>query len=291
MTMLTNVHDQTYANLLVSVLKNGEHVTNRTGEDTISLLGVQAKYDLSKGIPAMTLRKFAWEKSLAEMLWFISGQCYKLDGLVQTNRAGEVVDARNIWEPWATDGGRLGPIYGAQWREWYGHQYDDFAIDGVEIDQLANVVEQIKAKSTSRRLIVSAWNAVEIESMALPPCHTLFQFTVRNNKLHLQLYQRSCDLPIGGPFNIFQYSTLLLMVAKLANLEPGTFTHTIHDAHIYVNQIEQVKEVISRAYSSTHPAPKLIIHGVQETIDDFKLENFELCGYTHDPHIKIPVAV
>ena len=272
-----SVHDITYLNLLQDVINNGERVTNRTGVETISLLGAQARYDLADGFPALVSKKLAWKKSIAEMLWFISGKCDFIEGL-------DAMGAGGIWRPWAlTEDGYLGPIYGRQWRNWdcRGHW-----------DQLTQVIDQIKAGSDSRRLIVSAWNVSQIDDMALPPCHVLFQFTVRSGKLHLQLYQRSCDLPIGGPFNICQYAALLCMVAKLSSLEPGTFIHTIHDAHIYTDQLDGVREQLSRKFAaSSLAAPKLTIHGEQQTIDDFELDDFELVNYNPLPRIKFPVAV
>jgi len=275
-----NTHDLTFSALLDNVFHCGEVVENRTGISTRSIIGAQCKYDLSLGLPILTTKHVAWKMALAEMLWFISGKCDTLETLAPF--------AQKLWSPWADKDGNLGPIYGFQWRFWNrdAHWHDQTI---PMIDQLENVIKEIKSGSTSRRLIVSAWQPAEIDNMALPPCHVLFQFTVRSGKLHLQLYQRSCDLPIGGPFNVAQYSILLCMVAKLANLTPGTFIHSIHDAHIYENQVSAVTEWIKR--ESAANSPTLIIHGEQKTIDDFKLSDFELVNYKHSGKISIPVAV
>lgn len=277
--VMKNHHDYIYNTALEYVLDRGERVENRTGTDTISALGLSMRYDLGRGFPVLTAKHVAWKLAIAEMLWFISGKCDSLETLEPS--------ARKIWEPWADERGNLGPIYGSQWRHWNrAANWHDGATKAV--DQLGEVVEAIKAGSTSRRLIVSSWQPSEIDEMALPPCHVMFQFTPRAGKLHLQLYQRSCDMPIGGPFNVAQYSALLCMVAKLAGLQPGTFIHSIHDAHIYVDQIDGVQEWLSR---ETFEAPQLVIHGEQTTIDDFKLSDFELVGYKHAGKIELPVAV
>jgi len=275
-------HDYNYCELLARVLRDGDLVENRTGTDTYSLLGVQQTYNIHRdGFPVLTSKLVRWKSALAEMLWFISGECDTLDGLGKYKK---------LWEPWADEHGGLGPIYGVQWRNWQGHEQADVT------DQLSDVIEQIKSGSTSRRLIVTAWRPDEISAMSLPPCHVMFQFTVRAGFLHLQLYQRSCDLPIGGPFNVAQYSMLLAMVAKLANLKPGSFIHSIHDVHIYVNQVDGVKAWIKQymnrsGYAVMRQSPKLVIHGAQQSIDDFKFEDFELEGYGHCGRIKLPLAV
>jgi thymidylate synthase len=279
-----NLHDQTYMELLRSVLEFGELVPNRTGTDSISRIGAQVEYDLKFGFPIFTSKKVVYEMAFAEMLWFISGNCHRVETLESYK-----VGAEKLWTPWARNAGPLndylGPIYGEQWRRWAEDE------NGNRIDQLQTVVDQIKSGSTSRRLIVTAWQPNDIADMALPPCHMLFQFTVRSGKLHLQLYQRSCDLPIGGPFNVAQYALLLAMVAKLAKLEPGRLIHSIHDAHIYVNQIEGVEKWLDRSKGGCPESPKLVIHGDQQNIDDFKLSDFEVVNYESNGYIKFPVAV
>lgn len=280
MSEIVNIHDKTYLDLLAGVLTLGELVENRTGTDSISSIGMQCEYDLQQGFPVFTSKKVAYEKAFAEMLWFISGDCDRLESLKSYD-----VGAEKLWSPWAKND-YLGPIYGCQWRRWAEDK------SGERIDQLQSVISRIVTGSNSRRLIVTAWQPNDIADMALPPCHALFQFTPRAGKLHLQLYQRSCDLPIGGPFNVAQYALLLAMVAKLAKLEPGRFIHSIHDAHVYVNQTQGAQGWIERTVENGCPAsPRLVIHGDQKSIDDFKLSDFELQDYNHNGYIHFPVAV
>lgn len=277
-----NRNDEKYLNLVKSVITNGERSSNRTGVDTVSVIGTQTHYNIEDGFPCLTTKRIAWKKAIAEMLWFISGDCDMAKGL-------EDMGAGDIWEPWRFSSdvdSDYGPIYGVQWRKWPNTKG---LWGGRFVDQLQNAVDLIRGDPTSRRIIVSSWRPDQIDEMALPPCHVLFQFTVRGEKLHLHLYQRSCDLPIGGPFNIVGYAALLMMVAKITNLTPGTFTHTIHDAHIYVDQLDGIQKQLERKCDA--PGPKLIIHGSQREIDDFKLEDFEMLGYKPMPAIKLPVAV
>lgn len=271
--------DQNFYDMLIQVCEEGDLVTNRTGMQTRSVLGIQKRYNLSGGFPIVQAKKTYWKKAIAEMLWFLSGECDNLKGL-------EELGAGNIWRPWVKDEhGSLGPIYGVQWRRWVDEKH------GRIIDQMGKVIEQIKARSDSRRLIISAWNPVDIEEMALPPCHTFMQFTVRNEKLHMQMYQRSCDLPIGGPFNVLQYSALVHMIAKLANLEVGEFIHTIHDAHIYVNQMDAVKQWLDNFELGEFSCPQLHIKDRgQKEIDDFLLDDFEVVNYSHMGKLDIPVT-
>lgn len=274
-----NTHDFTFLTMMHNVLHNGDLVPNRTGVDTISLLGFQCRYDLRKGFPVLCSKRVAWKHAVREMLWFISGS-------TNINDLGE---ARHIWERWADRRGELGPVYGRQWRKWDDGTWSREGLVG--FDQLNDVVQKIKAGSDSRRLIVTAWQPSDVDQMALPPCHVLYQFTVRNGVLHLHLYQRSCDLPIGGPFNVCQYAALLMMVAKLANLEAGELIHSIHDAHIYVNQVDAVKQWLDQADSGVPSNPWLKISGEQATIDDFKIEDFQMYDYSPNPSISIPVTV
>ncbi len=280
-----NNFDNNYQNILKTIIERGEKVPNRTGIDTISVLGMQHHYDLSEGFPVLTTKKVLWEKAIAETLWFLSGECHNIAGLVQENREGKTIDARNIWDKWADEDGNLGRVYGTQWRSWKG-------ADGKEVDQFDNAVWLIRNDPSSRRNIVTAWNPSELEDMALPPCHLQYQFTARNGKLHLHMHQRSCDVPIGVPFNIVGYAAILAMVAKLTGLERGQFIHTMHDAHIYENQIPGVWKMLDNVTGGgQREAPELRIHGDQKKIEDFKLSDFELVGYDPHPFVKIPVAV
>ncbi len=292
MTHRLNPTDRNYTNLLRDIVCNGDDVPNRTGIGTRSVLGRQLHYDLSKGFPIVSIKKTAWKKAVAETLWFLSGDCTNISGLVQTDRDGNTVDATNIWKPWQkNENGYLGPIYGFQWRHWASHSGKTYAPDA-EIDQIHNAIKRLKSHPDCRRNIVTAWNPDDIPDMALPPCHVLFQFTARNGKLHLHMYQRSCDVPIGVPFNMIGYGTILLVVAKLVGLDPGTFIHTLHDAHIYENQMDGVQTILERASDVVGlPHPQLVIHGEHKSIADFQLSDFELVGYEPLPAIKFPVAV
>lgn len=285
-----SIHDRTYLQMMLDVIADGEHVENRTGTDSVSVLGYQAKYDLEDGFPLLTTKKVNWKFPIAEMLWFISGKCDDIQGLVQTDRDGNEIDGRFIWDKWADENGKLGPVYGVNWRHWISMERDTVAHVGVFVDQLQTSIDMLKTSPGSRRNIVTSWQPADVPDQALPPCHVLFKFTARNGKLHTHMWQRSLDIPIGGPFNICQYAALTMMVAKLCGLEPGVFTHSIDDAHIYVNQTDGCQTQLARD-PWKHKAPKLIIHGDQQTIDDFRLEDFELVGYNHEPFIKFPVAV
>ena len=272
--------DRNFRTMVSSIVNSGDLVTNRTGIRSLSFLGFQEKYFIANGFPVLESKRTAWKTAIAEMLWFISGKCDDIQGL-------EDMNAGQIWRPWLKDDGTLGPIYGVQWRDWIGKY-------GKNIDQLQEAVEAVKAGSDSRRIIINAWRPDELEDMALAPCHVLFQFTARNGKLTLHLYQRSCDIPLGGPFNVCQYSALLCMVAKLANLKPDLFIHTIHDAHIYENQFPKMKLWDSELQNlhrngSSRAAPKLVIQDRgQKTIDDFELSDFKMENYDGVRSIKFP---
>ena len=282
--------DKNFKEMLEEALA-GELVTNRTGTKTLSALGVQKRYDLRNGFPIVQAKQTFWKKAVAEMLWFMSGDCNNIAGLRE-------MGAESIWKPWQkNEEGDMGPIYGVQWRHWLG--YSPSEEDYVAFDQLKEAEKAIKAGSDSRRIIVSAWQPTEISEMALPPCHVLFQFTVRSGGLYLHLYQRSCDLPIGGPFNVAQYSALLMMMAKVSGLEAREFIHTIHDAHIYEDQVPAVQQWIENATdldsgnSMTEvKRPRMVIQDRgQESFEDFELSDFSMEDYNHMGKIKIPVAV
>lgn len=245
---------------------------DRTGTGTRSLFGAQYRYDLREGFPLVTTKKIHMKSVLYELLWFIKGDSNV--GFLQDNGV-------RIWNEWADENGDLGPVYGVQWRSWP-------APNGDKVDQLAKLVEDIKVNPYSRRHILSAWNVGMLDQMALPPCHLLFQFYVKDNELSLMLYQRSADLFLGVPFNIASYSALLMMVAKLTDLKPTEFIHTIGDAHIYDNHLDGVRTQLQREHKAL---PELKIHGDQKTIDDFRYEDFELMGYDPHPHIPGKVAV
>ena len=260
-----------YLDLLNHIKTNGVYKEDRTGTGTRSVFGYQMRFDLSKGFPLLTTKKLHWKSIVHELLWFIKGD---------TNIKYLQDNGVRIWNEWADENGDLGPVYGEQWRSWK-------ASDGYLIDQLADVIEDIKYNPNSRRLIVSSWNVGELDKMALPPCHLLFQFYVANGKLSLQLYQRSADVFLGVPFNIASYSLLLMIIAKECGLEPGEFIHTLGDAHIYSNHEEQVELQLSRTPTEL---PKIIlknnINWDEYTFDDIILEN-----YNAQPHIKGIVAV
>ncbi|HEY8964528.1 MAG TPA: thymidylate synthase, partial [Alphaproteobacteria bacterium] len=237
-----------------------------------SVFGYQTRYDLSEGFPMVTTKKLHLKSIIHELLWFLSGD---------TNIKYLKDNGVRIWDEWADENGDLGPVYGYQWRSWP-------APDGRHIDQISNLVEMIKKNPDSRRLIVSAWNPALIEEMALPPCHCLFQFYVANGKLSCQLYQRSADIFLGVPFNIASYSLLTLMIAQVCGLKPGEFVHTLGDAHLYSNHIEQAREQITR---KPFPLPEMHLNPHVTNIFDFKFEDFELVGYEAHPTIKAPIAV
>ncbi|QIK16837.1 thymidylate synthase [Blattabacterium sp. DPU] len=260
-----------YLNLLKNVLKNGIKRKDRTGVGTISLFGHQMRFDLEKGFPLLTTKKLNIRSIIYELLWFLKGD---------TNVRFLIKKKVNIWNKWADDNGELGPIYGFQWRKWPTY-------DGHFIDQIVNLIQEIKSNPDSRRLIVSSWNVGMIQNMALPPCHLLFQFYVCEKKLSLLLYQRSADIFIGLPFNIASYALLLSMLAKTLNLKEKEFIHTIGDAHIYMNHIKQVKLQMER---TPRPLPKIIINSSVKNIFQFCFEDFELKDYNPFPHIKGDVA-
>lgn len=274
-----------YLDLMRHVLEHGHKKTDRTGTGTISVFGYQMRFDLSEGFPLVTTKKCHMKSIIHELLWFLKGE---------TNIAYLQEHGVSIWNEWATDEGELGPVYGAQWRSWLSH-------DGQVIDQISQLIADIKRTPDSRRLIVSAWNPAVLPDtrfspkenaaqgkQALPPCHTLFQFYVNDGKLSCQLYQRSADVFLGVPFNIASYALLTLMVAQVCGLKPGDFVHTFGDAHLYSNHLEQVNLQLSR---EPHPLPSMWINPEVQDIFAFKFEDFELRGYQAHPHIKAPVAI
>ncbi len=260
-----------YLEILDYVLKNGVKKEDRTGTGTLSVFGYQTRYDLQKGFPLVTTKKIHFKSVVYELLWFIKGE---------TNIKFLTDNGVRIWNPWADENGELGRIYGYQWRSWTAEDRN--------IDQLSQVIEQIKNNPNSRRLIVSAWNVGDLDKMALPPCHILFQFYVANGKLSCQLYQRSADLFIGVPFNIASYALLTKMIAQVTGLQAGEFIHTLGDAHIYLNHIEQVKLQLSR---QPKPLPELELNPEIKSLFDFTYDDIKLIGYDPHPHIKADVAV
>lgn len=261
-----------YLDLLRHIKEHGTIKHDRTGVGTKSVFGYQMRFDLSEGFPLLTTKKVHLKSIIYELLWFISGD---------TNIKYLKDHGVSIWDEWADENGDLGPVYGAQWRRW------DCG-DGTYIDQLQNVMDTLKNNPDSRRIIISSWNVAQIDNMALPPCHSLFQFYVADNRLSCQLYQRSADTFLGVPFNIASYALLTMMIAKVCGFELGDFIHTTGDTHIYLNHFDQVREQLSR---TPRPLPKMIIHGDQKDIFSFKYEDFELVGYDPYPAIKAPVAV
>jgi thymidylate synthase len=261
-----------YLDLVDHVLKNGTKKADRTGTGTISVFGYQMRFDLQQGFPAMTTKKLHLRSVIYELLWFLKGET-NLDYL----HANHVT----IWDEWADEQGDLGHIYGYQWRSWPAH-------NGNHIDQITHVVKSIKENPDSRRHIVSAWNVGELDKMALPPCHLLFQFYVADGKLSCQLYQRSCDIFLGVPFNIASYALLTMMMAQVTGLKPGDFIHTLGDAHIYHNHIDQVRLQLSR---EPFPLPQMIINPDKKNIFDFIFEDFQLVNYHSHPHIKGEISV
>ena len=261
-----------YLELLQDILDNGTDKSDRTGTGTRSVFGRQLRFDLTKGFPLVTTKKVFLKGIIHELLWFIAGD---------TNIKYLTDHGVHIWDEWADENGDLGPVYGHQWRSWP-------APDGKTIDQLTQVVEQIRRNPDSRRLIVSAWNPAEVDDMALPPCHTLFQFYVADGRLSCQLYQRSADMFLGVPFNIASYALLTIMTAQATGLKPGDFVHTFGDAHIYKNHFDQVKEQLSR---EPKPLPVMKINPDVKDIFAFRYEDFTLEGYDPWPAIKAPVAV
>ena len=263
---------QQYHDLLKHILDNGTRKEDRTGTGTISTFGYQMRFDLSKGFPVVTTKKLHLRSIIIELLWFLQGNTN-----IQFLKDNNV----SIWDEWADENGNLGPVYGHQWRSWPdGH--------GGTIDQITNLIAAIKKNPDSRRLIVSAWNVADVDHMALPPCHTLFQIYVANGKLSCQLYQRSADTFLGVPFNIASYALLTMMIAQVCDLEVGDFVHTFGDAHIYSNHLEQVELQLSR---ECRPLPTMKINPAVKDIFGFTYEDFELVGYDPHPHIKGAVAV
>jgi thymidylate synthase len=263
---------QAYHDLLRHVLEFGVRKEDRTGTGTISVFGYQMRFNLEDGFPLVTTKKVHLKSVVHELLWFLKGD---------TNIAYLKENGVSIWDEWADENGNLGPVYGYQWRSWA-------CPDGRVIDQIAQVQEMIKRNPDSRRLMVSAWNVADIDSMKLPPCHALFQFYVANGKLSCQLYQRSADLFLGVPFNIASYALLTAMMAQACGLKPGEFVHTLGDAHIYLNHLEQVNTQLSR---EIRPMPKLELNPAITSIFDFKYEDIQILDYNPHPAIKAPVAV
>ncbi len=262
-----------YHDILKRILTEGEVKSDRTGTGTISVFGHQTRYDLKNSFPLLTTKKVHLKSIIYELLWFLRG-----DTNIQFLKEHKV----SIWDEWADENGDLGPVYGAQWRSWK-------TADGKTVDQISQVIEQIKKNPQSRRLIVNAWNVGEIDKMALPPCHTMFQFYVsQDGHLSCQLYQRSADVFLGVPFNIASYSILTMMIAQVCGLKPGEFIHTLGDAHLYANHLEQAKEQLKREFK---PLPQMKINPKVQDIFDFQYEDFELINYDPHPAIKAPVAV
>jgi len=261
-----------YLDLCKHVLDHGTEKGDRTGTGTISTFGYQMRFDLQEGFPLVTTKKLHVKSIIHELLWFLNGD---------TNVKYLQDNGVRIWNEWADENGELGPVYGHQWRSWPGK-------DGETIDQIKNLITTIKNNPDSRRMIVSAWNVADVDSMALPPCHCLFQFYVSEGKLSCQLYQRSADVFLGVPFNIASYALLTMMVAQVCDLEPGEFVHTFGDVHIYQNHVEQVNLQLTR---DPRPLPKLEINPDVKDIFEFRFEDFTLSGYDPHPHIKGVVSV
>lgn len=261
-----------YLDLLDHVMKNGVAKQDRTGTGTLSVFGYQMRFDLDEGFPVLTTKKLHLRSIIHELLWFLKGE---------TNIRYLHENKVTIWDEWADQNGELGHVYGYQWRSWP-------KADGSHIDQITNVVESIMNNPDSRRHIVSAWNVGELDAMALPPCHLLFQFYVANGRLSCQMYQRSCDIFLGVPFNIASYTLLLMMMAQVTGLKPGEFIHTLGDAHIYLNHVDQVNLQLTR---DPYPLPSLKLNPARTSIFDFIYEDFELTGYTCHPHIKGEISV
>ncbi|MDB4862711.1 thymidylate synthase [Pirellulaceae bacterium] len=263
---------QQYLDLMRRILDEGAEKTDRTGTGTKSVFGHQMRFDLSTTFPLLTTKKLHLRSIIHELLWFLTG-----DTNIKYLHENKVT----IWDEWADDLGNLGPVYGHQWRQWE-------SADGRVIDQITQVIEQIKTNPDSRRMIVSAWNVGDIDKMALPPCHLLFQFYVAQGKLSCQLYQRSADVFLGVPFNIASYSLLCMMMAQVCGLKPGEFVHTLGDAHLYSNHLEQTELQLSR---DPRTLPRMIINPEVDNLFEFAFEDFELVDYDPHPHIKAPVAV
>ena len=261
-----------YLDLMQHVLDNGVRKEDRTGTGTLSVFGHQMRFDLSEGFPAITTKKLHLRSIIHELLWFLQGD---------TNIRYLKDNGVSIWDEWANEDGELGPVYGSQWRSWP-------AADGRHIDQISQVIDQIRSNPDSRRIIVSAWNVGEIDNMALPPCHAFFQFYVAEGKLSCQLYQRSADIFLGVPFNIASYALLTMMMAQVTGLEPGDFVHTLGDAHLYSNHLEQTRTQLQR---EPRTLPTMNINPDVKDLFSFSFEDFELVDYDPHPHIKASVAV
>jgi thymidylate synthase len=261
-----------YHDLLQHILDKGTKKEDRTGTGTVSVFGYQMRFDLNEGFPCLTTKKLHLRSIIHELLWFLKG-----DTNIQYLKENNV----SIWDEWADAEGNLGPVYGSQWRSWP-------TADGRHIDQITQVLDQLKNNPDSRRIIVSAWNVGEIDKMALPPCHAFFQFYVADDKLSCQLYQRSADTFLGVPFNIASYALLTMMMAQVCGLKPGDFVHTLGDAHLYSNHLEQAKLQLNREF---RPLPELKINPEIKDLFDFKYEDFELVNYDPHPHIKAAVAI
>jgi len=261
-----------YLDLMRHVLQHGTRKDDRTGTGTLSVFGHQMRFDLAQGFPLLTTKKVHTKSIIHELLWFLRG-----DSNIRYLKEHGV----SIWDEWADEKGDLGPVYGSQWRSWP-------AVDGRQIDQIGQVVRDIRQNPDSRRLIVSAWNVAEIERMALPPCHLLFQFYVAQGRLSCQLYQRSADIFLGVPFNIASYALLTMMIAQVTGLKPGEFIHTLGDAHLYMNHLEQVQTQLAR---EPRPLPSMRLNPEKISLFDFGFDDFELLNYDPHPSIKAPVAV
>lgn len=261
-----------YQDMLRRILNEGIQKEDRTGTGTISVFGHQARYNLEEGFPLLTTKKLHLKSIIYELLWFLKGD---------TNIKYLKEHGVSIWDEWADENGELGPVYGHQWRSWPDY-------NGSTIDQISNVVEMIKHNPDSRRMIVNAWNVAEVDNMALPPCHTMFQFYVANGKLSLQLYQRSADTFLGVPFNIASYALLLQMMAQVTGLKAGEFVHTTGDTHLYLNHLEQARLQLTR---EPRPLPRMVINPDVKDIFSFDYDDFQLEGYDPHPHIKAAVSV
>ena len=261
-----------YLELMQHVLTHGSRKGDRTGTGTLSVFGYQMRFDLSQGFPLLTTKKVHLRSIIHELLWFLRG-----DSNIQYLKENGV----SIWDEWADEHGELGPVYGVQWRSWP-------AADGRHVDQISNLLREIRENPNSRRLIVSAWNVADLDRMALPPCHAFFQFYVADGKLSCQLYQRSADIFLGVPFNIASYALLTLMIAQVSGLAPGEFIHTLGDAHLYSNHLEQARLQLARA---PRPLPIMRLNPAVHSLFEFRYEDFELLNYDPHPAIKAPVAV
>ncbi len=261
-----------YLDLMQHVRENGVRRGDRTGVGTMGVFGYQMRFDLAAGFPAVTTKKLHFRSIIHELLWFLQGD---------TNVRYLQENGVRIWNEWADENGELGPVYGYQWRSWP-------AADGRHLDQISNLLHQLQHNPYSRRHIVSAWNVADVDTMAIPPCHCLFQFYVAEGKLSCQLYQRSADIFLGVPFNIASYALLTMMIAQVTGHEPGEFVHTFGDAHLYLNHLEQVEIQLAR---DPYPLPQMRLNPEVTDLFDFRYEDFELVNYQHHPHIKAPIAV